>query len=112
MRLTAPDGKTFESGQWYYLVTLPASLEKGYTLILEGDEVQGCVRSSNAISLNRNKFRSAKLDASRVDYKKESEYDIVNAGVRAYLEQVDYSNDPDYNQSYVSNTPAPTSPTP
>lgn len=103
VRLTAPDGKTFESGQWYYLVTLPASLEKGYTLILEGDGVQGCVRSSNAISLNRNKFRSAKLDASRVDYKKESEYDIVNAGVRSYLETVDYSGDPDYNQSYVSN---------
>lgn len=103
VRLSAPSGKTFESGQWYYLVTLPASLEKGYTLILEGDEVQGCVRSSNAISLNRNKFRSAKLDASRVDYKKESEYDIVNAGVRSYLETVDYSGDPDYNQSYVSN---------
>ena len=103
VRLTAPDGKTFKEGEWYYLVTLPADLGKGYTLILEGDEVQGCVRSSNAISLNRSKFRSAKLDASRVDYKKESEYDIVNTGVRSYLETVDYSNDPDYNQSYVSN---------
>jgi Protein tyrosine/serine phosphatase len=103
VRLTAPDGKTFKEGEWYYLVTLPADLGKGYTLILEGDEVQGCVRSSNAISLNRNKFRSAKLDASRVDYKKPGAYDIENAGVRAYLEQVDYTNDPDYNQSYVSN---------
>ena len=101
--LAAPSGKTFESGVWYYLVTLPASLEKGYTLLLEGDEVQGSVRSSNAISLNRNKFRSAKLDASRVDYKKVSEYDIENAGVRAFLEQVDYSKDPDYTQSFVAN---------
>ena len=101
--LAAPSGKTFESGVWYYLVTLPTSLEKGYTLLLEGDEVQGTVRSSNAISLNRNKFRSAKLDASRVDYKKVSEYDIENAGVRAFLEQVDYSKDPDYTQSYVAN---------
>ena len=88
---------------WYYLVTLPANLEKGYTLLLEGDGVQGALRSSEALALNRSRFRSAKLDASRVDYKKESEYDIVNAGVRAYLEQADYSNDPDYNQSYVSN---------
>ena len=103
VRLTAPSGKTFESGVWYYLVTIPADLEKGYTILLEGDEVQGTVRSSKAISLNRNKFRSAKLDASRVDYKKLNDYDIENAGVRAYLEQVDYTKDPDYNQSYVAN---------
>ena len=100
--LSAPAGKTFESGVWYYVVTLPVALEKGYTIFLEGEGVQGTVRSSNSIVLNRSKFRSAKLDASRVDYKKESEYDIENAGVRAYLEQVDYTNDPDYSQSYVS----------
>ena len=100
--LTAPEGKTFEKDVWYYLVTLPANLEKGYTILLEGDGVQGTVRSSNAIAFNRNRFRSATLDGSRVDYKKESEYDIENAGVRAFLEQVDYSNDPDYTRSDVS----------
>lgn len=100
--LSAPDGKTFESGVWYYVVTLPAALEKGYTLLLEGEGVQGTVRSSNAISLNRNKFRSAMLDASRVDYKTLGDYDIVNAGVRAYLENVDYSDDPDYKRSDVA----------
>ena len=100
--LTAPEGKTFEKEVWYYLVTLPANLEKGYTILLEGDGVQGTVRSSNAIAFNRNRFRSATLDGSRVDYKKESEYDIENAGVRAFLEQVDYSNDPDYTRSDVS----------
>ena len=101
--LSALDGKTFESGVWYYLVTLPANLEKGYTLFLEGDGVQGALRTSKPLALNRNKFRSAKLDASRIDYKKDSEYDIVNSGVRDYLEKVDYSNDPDYNRSDVSN---------
>ena len=100
--LTAPEGKTFEKDVWYYLVTLPANLEKGYTILLEGDGVQGTVRSSKAIAFNRNKFRSATLDGSRVDYKKESEYDIENAGVRAFLEQVDYSDDPDYTRSDVS----------
>ena len=110
--LTAPDGKTFKEGVWYYLVTLPVSLEKGYTLLLEGDGVQGCVRSSEAFTLNRSRFRSAKLDASRVDYRKASEYDIENAGVRAYLEQVDYTNDPDYNQSYVSNYSGSDKPSP
>ena len=102
VKLSAPLGKAFESGVWYYLVTLPASLEKGYTILLQGDGVQGAVRSSKSISLNRSKFRSAKLDATRVDYKKDSEYDIENAGVRSYLEQVDYSNDPDYTRSEVS----------
>lgn len=102
VKLAAPSGKTFESGVWYYLVTIPASLEKGYTIILEGDDVQGAVRSSKSISLNRNKFRSAELSSSRVDYKKKSQYDIVNAGVRAYLTEVDYSDDPDYNRSDVS----------
>ena len=112
VRLAAPDGKTFESGVWYYLVTLPTSLEKGYTILLEGESVQGTIRSSNAIALNRSKFRSAKLDASRVDYKKKSDYDIVNAGVRAYLENVDYSDDPDYKRSDVAKYSGSDSPNP
>ena len=87
--LSAPGGKTFASGVWYYIVTLPTNLAKGYTVLFEGDDVQGCVRSSEAIALNRNKFRSAKLGSDRVDYKTESDYDIENAGVRAYLENVD-----------------------
>ena len=112
VRLEAPDGKTFESGVWYYLVTLPTNLEKGYTILLAGESVQGTVRSSNAIALNRSKFRSVKLDASRVDYKKESDYDIVNAGVRAYLENVDYSDDPDYKRSDVAKYSGSDSPNP
>ncbi len=101
--LSAPGGKAFEAGVWYYIVTLPTNLEKGYTVLFEGGGVQGYVRSSEAIALNRNKFRSAKLGSDRVDYKTESDYDIENAGVRAYLENVDYSDDPDYTRSEVSN---------
>ena len=101
VKLYAPS-KTFDSSAWYYLVTLPSSLEHGFTLLLEGEGVQGAVRSSKPLSFNRNKFRSGKLDASRVDYKKESEYDIENPGVRSYLENVDYSDDPNYTRSEVS----------
>lgn len=110
--LNAPGGKAFESGVWYYLVTLPVDLQKGYTFILEGDGVQGSVRSSNAIVLHRNKFRSAKLGADRVDYKTRSDYDIENAGVRAFLENVDYSDDPNYTRSEVSNYPGTDKPMP
>ena len=102
VKLTAPSGKTFESGVWYYIVTLPAALDRGYTILLEGDSVQGSVRSSKVISLNRNKFRTVKLDASLVDYRKESEYDMENPGVRAYLTDVDYTDDFDYTRSEVS----------
>lgn len=100
--LTAPADGTFAADTWYYLVTLPGSLEKGYTILLEGDDVQGTVRSSEPFALNRNKFRSARLEASRVDYKTPNEYDIENAGARAYLEEVDYSDDPDYTRTEVA----------
>ena len=110
--LSAPGGKTFESGVWYYLVTLPTNLEKGYTILLDGDDIQGTVRSSASISLNRNKFRSANLNATRVDYKTVDDYDIENPGVRAYLENVDYSDDPDYTRSEVSNYPGTDKPNP
>lgn len=101
--LSAPGGSTFASGVWYYLVTLPTNLAKGYTLLLEGDGIQGTVRSSEALALNRNKFRSAKLGSDRVDFKTEIDYCIENAGVQAFLENADYSNDPDYTRSEVSN---------
>ncbi|MBR2210323.1 MAG: tyrosine-protein phosphatase [Bacteroidales bacterium] len=110
--LSAPEGKTFEAGVWYYLVTLPTNLTKGYTILLEGEDIQGTVRSSTSIALNRNKFRSSKLDASRVDYKTVDDYDIENSGVRAYLENVDYSDDPDYTRSEVSNYPGTDKPNP
>lgn len=101
-KLYAPSGKFFESGVWYYLVTLPSSLVHGFTILFEGDAVQGAVRSTKPLSFNRNKFRSGKLNASHVDYKKESEYDIENAGIRSYLENEDYSDDPNYSRSEVS----------
>lgn len=110
--LSAPGGKAFEPGVWYYLVTLPSSLGKGYTILLEGNGVQGAVRSSKAISFNRSKFRSAKLDASRADFMPESDYDIENPGVRSFLEQADYSDDPDYTRSEVSNYPGTDKPNP
>ena len=100
--LAAPEGQDFRPNTWYYLVTLPAMLEKGYTILLEGDGVHGTVRSSRPILFSRNKFRSAKVDASRADFSNESDCDIVNPGVRAFLEKVDYSDDPDYTRSNVS----------
>ena len=101
VRLEAPDGGTFSPDTWYYMVLLPAVLQQGYTILLEGDHVQGAVRSTEPLALHRNRLRSARLDAERVDYVDEADYDIVNPGVRAYLEQVDYSSDPEYRESRV-----------
>ena len=110
--LEAPSNGTFAPAVWYYLVTAPAILEKGYTLLLEGDSVQGTLRSSEAITLHRNKFRSASLDASRVDFIPRSDYDIENPGVRSFLENVDYTDDPDYTRFEVSNYPGTDKPNP
>ena len=101
--LTAPDGDSFLPETWYYLVTFPATMEKGYTILLEGNDTFGSVRSSQPISFSRNKFRYAKLDASRADFPTESDRDIEYPGVRAFLEEVDYSDDPSYTRSEVSN---------
>ena len=83
--LTAPEGKCFAPGTWYYLVMLPATLEYGYTIHLEGDGVQGTLRSTSALALNRGKFRSAKLSAERVSFVSAEDYDVVPATVRSYL---------------------------
>ncbi|MBR4228394.1 MAG: tyrosine-protein phosphatase [Bacteroidales bacterium] len=101
--LTAPDGTAFLPSTWYYLVTLPAAMEQGYTILLEGDNVFGAARSSQPIRFSRNKFRYAELDASRVYFPAESDRDIENSGVRSFLENVDYSDDPSYTRSEVSN---------
>ena len=37
--VNAPDGGTFTPGAWYYLVSLPATLSKGYVMELYGDSL-------------------------------------------------------------------------
>ena len=95
--LSTPDGSCLKPDTWYYLVTLPATLEKGFTLTLNGvtkagDPFTANVISSANFSLNRNHFRKASLIDNRADVPTLS-LDIENAKARYYLDHVDYSDD-------------------
>ena len=97
--LSTPDGSCLKSHTWYYLVTLPTKLEKGFTLTLNGATKAGGdpsftanVISSANFSLNRNHFRKASLIDNRADIPTLS-LDIENAKARYYLDHVDYSDD-------------------
>ena len=53
IELAAPSGETFVVGEWYYLVCLPASLEKGFTMTLySGDKIMA-FRQDNPITVKR-----------------------------------------------------------
>ena len=55
--LSAPAGTSFEAGQWYYIVALPATLSKGYTLTFTyEDGHKEVVRSDKAVEIKRAKY--------------------------------------------------------
>ena len=55
--LSAPAGTSFEAGQWYYIVVLPATLSKGYTLTLTyEDNHQETVTSDKAVEIKRSTY--------------------------------------------------------
>lgn len=60
--LTAPDGG-FQTGVWYYIVTLPANLTEGVTLSITTGNQEGSRRIQTGFELKRHKFLSeAHLD--------------------------------------------------
>ena len=55
--LSAPAGSTFEAGQPYFIVALPAELPNGYSLTLTyQDGHKEVVRSDNAVEIKRSRF--------------------------------------------------------
>lgn len=51
--LLAPDGGTFKAGSFYYLVLVPQSLTKGYTMELWTDELVETVSSETSVTVRR-----------------------------------------------------------
>ena len=51
--LLAPDGGTFKAGAFYYLVLVPQSLTKGYTMELWTDELVETVSSEASVTVRR-----------------------------------------------------------
>lgn len=51
--LNAPKGSSFEPGEWYYIVTLPAILEQGYTLEFWRETQMGSRTSEHSVQIAR-----------------------------------------------------------
>lgn len=61
--LTPPNGGTFQTGVWYYFVTLPVTFSQGVTFTLESATQVGTRVGQTAFTLNRGTFmRSTNLD--------------------------------------------------
>ncbi len=53
LTLNAPNGGEFEVGKFYYIISLPATLSKGYTMIFHRPEGDGKLCSNNQVSIKR-----------------------------------------------------------
>ena len=53
LRLDAPNGGTFEPGEWYYIVSLPAILSAGYTMTFYKDEKYAERITDSSITIKR-----------------------------------------------------------
>lgn len=53
LTLNAPKGGEFEVGKFYYIVSLPATLSKGYTMLFHRSEGDGKLYSNSNVSIKR-----------------------------------------------------------
>lgn len=56
--LTAPNGGTFETGKWYYIVTLPGSLSNGFKMTFNTETQYATLKSSGSKTIKRGIFGS------------------------------------------------------
>ena len=124
VEITPPQGEeTFKPGVEYFMVLAPVTFSKGFTVSFEKGSTYGNRRISSSMSVNRARFQwSEQAIDTGVEFVQkgtfgEIEYfDMVPSSTRDFIENVDYSTDPDYTYSYVksnsiSRTPVPFSAT-
>lgn len=89
----------FEPGAEYFVVTLPVVFEAGFTVDFGDGEP---IAFEDSLVIRRAEFQPVEF---RKDEEEESfvyeECDIEDQRVRRYLEEVDYSQDTDYTESYI-----------
>ncbi len=56
--LTAPDGGTFQIGQWYYISAIPGSLPSGYKMTFYKESESAKLTSSSSVTFKRGIFGS------------------------------------------------------
>lgn len=62
--VSCASGNTFELGKWYYIMVLPSTLSRGFTVLLEGNGgIKGLFFYEKSISFNQSKFRQLTMTA-------------------------------------------------
>ena len=56
--LTAPNGGTFQTGQWYYISAIPGSLPGGYKMVFYKESESAKLTSSSSVTFKRGIFGS------------------------------------------------------
>lgn len=56
--LAAPNGGTFETGRWYYIVALPGTLPGGFKMTFNTDTQYATLKSSGSVTVKRGVFGS------------------------------------------------------
>ncbi len=107
IHLYPPKGQScFYPDTYYFIVTLPGTLEEGFTLELLGLPHAASVSTSAPTTFKRSRFIPTQLTADLyyADFLPLERIDanIENEGVQQYLKKVDYSTDPDYQYSYIT----------
>lgn len=106
--LTPPEGEScFRSGVNYFIVTLPTTFTEGFTVTFERDGLIGTRHVDVELPVHRAKFQwsDKPLDIDVAYYPvgwDVKEYDIINPEVRRFLEEVDYTDDPEYTYTKVT----------
>lgn len=95
--LTCKDG--FQPGVEYFIVTLPVALEEGFTVDFgDGQSIE----MEDPLEIHRAEFQTIEFEEEEEeDSFVYEECDIEDERVRRFLEEVDYSQDTDYTESYI-----------
>ena len=88
----------FKPGAEYFIVTLPVALEEGFTVDF-GDGEPIVVK--NPLDIHRAEFLPVEFRKEEEETIVYEECDIEDPRVRSFLEEVDYSQDTDYTESYI-----------
>lgn len=67
--LNAPDGGTFKPGKWYYIVTIPSLLKKGFWLTFNTKDKSATHNHFESINIVRSSFESFPDADSGLEYK-------------------------------------------
>ena len=73
LTLAAPDGGTFQTGTWYYIDALPATLSGGFRMVFRRDDDSATLSSGTAVTIKRGVYGSIANADSGLKYLSEKE---------------------------------------